>query len=75
MASVKPEPNSPDTSTLTAAGGGGVLDASPPPLPSPPHPNMSRARPITDPMKRNMFIPLLWFADEDHLSPNTAGRA
>ena len=29
-------------------------------LPLPPHATMSKARPVTDPMRRNMMIPLLW---------------
>ena len=41
----------------------------------PPHPTMSRARNVTDPIKRNMMIPLRWFADGDHLSLKAPGRA
>ena len=38
----------------------GAVLLPPPPLvpPPPPHPTMSRARTVTDPMKRNMMIPL-----------------
>ena len=75
LASVKPEPTSPETVPPTVyvagggGGGGGELESPPP------HPAMSRARNPTDPIERNMMIPLKWFADGDHLSPNAPGRA
>jgi hypothetical protein len=36
---------------------------------------MSRARNVTDPIERNMMIPLKRFADADHLSLKALGRA
>ena len=58
LASVKPEPTSPDTVPPTVyplvGGGGGGLEAPPPP----PHPTMSKARTVTDPIKRSMTLPL-----------------
>jgi len=54
----KPGPLRPVTvpPTVNVAGGGG-LEAPPP------HPTMNRARNVTDPIERNMMIPLQWFAD------------
>jgi len=56
------------------AEGGGGLEALPVP-PPPPHPTMNRARNVTDPIERNMMIPLQWFFDGDHLSLKAPGRA
>jgi hypothetical protein len=36
---------------------------------------MSRARTVTDPMERNMIIPLWQFADGDRLSLKALGHA
>src|SRR5256885_3023316 len=62
IASANPEPTSPDTMPPTVypfGGGGGGGGGSEPesPLP-PPHPTMSRARNVTDPIERHMMIPL-----------------
>jgi hypothetical protein len=36
---------------------------------------MNRAKNVTDPIERNMMIPLQWFADGDQLSLKALGRA
>jgi hypothetical protein len=48
--------------TTTELGGGG---GGPESLP-PPHPTMRKAKLVTNPIERNMMIPLQWFADGDH---------
>src|ERR1700722_9039390 len=58
VCSTSPEPVSPVTVPPIeyVAGDGGGLEAPPPP-----HPTMSRARNVTDPIERNMMIPLQRF--------------
>jgi hypothetical protein len=55
-----------------AGGDGSVWPESVPP---PPQPTMDRARTVTDPIERNMMIPLQWFADGYHLSLKAPRRA
>jgi hypothetical protein len=69
LCNTRPEPESPMTvpPKVYVAGGG--------PPPPPPQATKRKARPITDPIKRNMMIPPQVFADGEQLSLKACGCA